>query len=33
MIQQFADWLIYSLLGLSADTPLGSSLNFLSTTR
>ncbi|WP_283388237.1 permease [Barnesiella viscericola] len=28
MIQQFADWLIYSLLGLSADTPLGSSLNF-----
>ncbi|AHF13038.1 permease [Barnesiella viscericola DSM 18177] len=28
MIQQFADWLIYSLLGLSANTPLGSSLNF-----
>ena len=27
MIQQFADWLIYSLLGLSANTPLGSSYN------
>ena len=28
MIQQLADWLIYGLLGLSADTALGSALNF-----
>lgn len=28
MIQQFADWLVYDLFGLSAATPLGSSLNF-----
>ena len=28
MIQQLADWLIYGLLGLSADTVLGSALNF-----
>ncbi|MBR0053677.1 MAG: permease [Bacteroidales bacterium] len=28
MIQQFADWLIYSLIGLGAETKLGSALNF-----
>ena len=28
MIQTFADWLVYSVLGLSSDTPLGISVNF-----
>ena len=28
MIQQFADWLVYGLMGLSGDTPLGAALNF-----
>ncbi len=28
MIQNFADWLIYSLIGLDADTKIGSALNF-----
>ena len=28
MIQNFADWLIYSLIGLGADTKIGSALNF-----
>ena len=28
MIQNFADWLIYGVFGLSADTPLGSAVNF-----
>ena len=28
MIQNFADWLIYSLIGLGAETKLGSALNF-----
>lgn len=23
MIQEFADWLVYGLFGLSADTPIG----------
>ena len=25
MIQDFADWLVYGLFGLSADTPIGTS--------
>lgn len=28
MIQDFADWLVYGLFGLSADTPLGTAVNF-----
>lgn len=28
MIQDFADWLVYGLFGLSADTPLGVAVNF-----
>ena len=28
MIQDFADWLVYGLFGLSADTPLGAAVNF-----
>ena len=28
MIQNFADWLIYGLIGLGADTKLGTALNF-----
>lgn len=28
MIQSFADWLVYGVFGLSADTALGSSVNF-----
>ena len=28
MIQKFADWLIYSLIGLDAGTKIGSALNF-----
>lgn len=28
MIQQFADWLVYGLFGLNAETALGSSVNF-----
>ena len=28
MIQQFADWLVYGIFGLSADTSLGTSVNF-----
>lgn len=28
MIQQFADWLVYSLFGLSAQTHLGAAVNF-----
>lgn len=29
MIQEFADWLVYGLFGLSADTPIGVAVNFL----
>ena len=29
MIQDFADWLVYGLFGLSADTPLGVGLTTL----
>ena len=28
MIQDFADWLVYGIFGLSADTQLGSAVNF-----
>ena len=28
MIQQFADWLVYGILGLDAATPLGTAVNF-----
>lgn len=28
MIQRFADWLVYGIFGLSADTPLGTAVNF-----
>ncbi len=28
MIQNFADWLVYTVFGLSADTALGTSINF-----
>lgn len=28
MIQDFADWLVYGLFGLGADTPLGIAVNF-----
>ena len=28
MIQQFADWLTFSLIGLTAESPLGAALNF-----
>ena len=28
MIQKFADWLVYGIFGLSADTPLGTAVNF-----
>lgn len=28
MIQQFADWLVYGIFGLDADTPLGTAVNF-----
>lgn len=28
MIQDFADWFVYGLFGLSADTPLGVAVNF-----
>ncbi|MDD7304588.1 MAG: permease, partial [Prevotellaceae bacterium] len=28
MIQEFADWLVYGLFGLSADTPIGIAVNF-----
>lgn len=28
MIQKFADWLVYGILGLSAETPLGAAVNF-----
>lgn len=28
MIQQFADWLVYGIFGLSAETHLGSAINF-----
>lgn len=28
MIQDFADWLVYGLFGLSADTPVGVAVNF-----
>ena len=28
MIQDFADWLVYGLFGLSAETPLGVAVNF-----
>ena len=28
MIQDFADWLVYGLFGLSADTPIGVAVNF-----
>lgn len=28
MIQEFADWLVYGILGLNAGTPLGTAINF-----
>ena len=28
MIQRFADWLVYDIFGLSADTLLGIAVNF-----
>lgn len=28
MIQRFADWLVYDIFGLSADTSLGIAVNF-----
>ena len=28
MIQNFADWLVYGIFGLSAETPIGIALNF-----
>ena len=28
MIQQFADWLVYNLIGVDATTHLGEALNF-----
>lgn len=28
MIQNFADWLVYGLFGLNADTPIGVAVNF-----
>src|SRR5574344_966547 len=28
MIQSFADWLVYGIFGISANTPLGSAVNF-----
>lgn len=28
MIQKFADWLVYGIFGLSAETPLGTAINF-----
>ena len=28
MIQQFADWLVYSLMGLDSTTALGGAINF-----
>ena len=28
MIQQFADWLTFSLIGLTPESPLGAALNF-----
>lgn len=28
MIQNFADWLVYSIFGLNSDTPLGIAINF-----
>ena len=28
MIQDFADWLVYGLFGLSADTSIGVAVNF-----
>ena len=28
MIQDFADWLVFSVIGLDNETPLGSAVNF-----
>ena len=28
MIQRFADWLVYGVFGLNAETPLGTAVNF-----
>ena len=28
MIQRFADWLVYGVFGMNADTHLGSAVNF-----
>ena len=28
MIQDFADWLVYGIMGLQSGTPLGSAINF-----
>ena len=27
MIQRFADWLVYGVFGLNAETPLGTAVN------
>ena len=32
MIQRFADWLVYGLFGMNAETHLGSAVNFFFTT-
>lgn len=28
MIQEFADWLVYGIFGMSADTHMGAAVNF-----
>ena len=28
MIQQFADWLVYGIMGLDSASPLGTAVNF-----
>ena len=28
MIQDFADWLVYGIFGLNANTPVGAAVNF-----
>ena len=31
MIQDFADWLVYGIFGLNANTPVGAAVNFFLT--
>jgi hypothetical protein len=33
MIQDFADWLVYAIMGLDAQSHLGAAVNFFFTTR